>query len=323
MTLESGYLTGQLGAGGYHPTHRGMPRYIGQRMTPNFEKKEGLRFGPFVPAPYLPSVRLEKLNYDHFVIAAGAPCSVDSRGHLVPAGLKIALALGAGHGPVYSALDIQAGVRNAMGAVPTVGEFVVDSMIAATITIGKCIGVASYDVYMQLNSDPSNPGTYQFNNYNRQNSVALLTNYLLEFPTVGASGPKFPGMSVWAGAAKPGDLVTFDINSHFVAFSAPVVDDTTLASVKASVEAALEKQLDVIGVVTHIDSQWPKDLLDQVKTAYDPRLYSPVVSPDTGVFTDGSGLDQMPGSATDGVPHAIQYAGGNLNTAVVTFKLKL
>jgi hypothetical protein len=169
---------------------------------------------------------------------------------------------------------------------------------------------------MQLNSDPHNPGTYESHNYNRQNSFAILTNYLLEYPTVGASGPKFPGMATWKGAAKPGDFVTFDIDNHFVAFS-----PASLAGGDA--QDAFQAQSDILGVVTAIESQWPKQLLDQVKTAYDPRLYSPVVSPDTGVFTDGSGLDQMPGSATDGVPHAIHYAGGNLNTAVVTFKLKL
>jgi hypothetical protein len=317
MTLETGYLNGQLGAGGYSATHRGMPRFVGQRMTPNFEKKEGLRFGPFVPASYLPSVRTELENYDNFVISAGSPCSVDSNGFLVPAGYKIALALGAGHGPKYSAADVLAGVKNAQGAAAVAGAFVVDSLIAAGISTGNCIGVASYDVYMQLNSDPHNPGTYEYHNYNRQNSVSLLTNYLLEFPTEGVSGPKFAGMATWKGAAKAGDLVTFDINSKFVAYA-----PSAIASF-ADAEAALASQLDVVGIVTAIEKQWPKQLLDQVKTAYDPRLYSPVVSPDTGTFTDGSGLDQLPGSATDGVPHAVQYAGGNLNTAVVTFKLKL
>jgi hypothetical protein len=323
MTLESGYLNGQLGDGGYSAVHRGLPRYVGQRITPNFEKKEGERFGPFVPAPYLPSVRLEVLNYDHFVIGAGRPVALDSRGYAVPAGLKKALALGAGNGPKYKEADVLAGVRNAAGDLVVVDEYVVDSMIDESITIGSVIGVASYDVYMQLNSDPHNPATYRENNYNRQNSFAILTNYLLEFPTVGVSGAKFPGMAVWKGAAKAGDLVTFDIDSNFVKYVAPVVDDSTLASVKASVEAGFKAEHDILGVVTAIESQWPKQLLDQVKTAFDSRLYSPTVSPDTGEFTDGSGLDAMPGSATDGVPHAVQYAGGNLNTAVVTFKLKL
>lgn len=317
MTLETGYLDGQLGSGGYSATHRGVPRYVGQRTTPNFEKKEGERFGPFVPAAYLPSIRRESINFDQFVIAAGAPCAVDSNGYAVPAGLKKALALGAGNGPQYTSEDVLAGVKNAAGAPVTAGMYVVNSMISAGISVGAVIGVASYDVYMQLNSDPHNPGTYESHNYNRQNSFAILTNYLLEYPTVGASGPKFPGMATWKGAAKPGDLVTFDIDNHFVAFAAPQLTSFD------EVEAALKSREDIIGVVTAIESQWPKQLLDQVKTAYDPRLYSPVVSPDTGVFTDGSGLDQMPGSATDGVPHAIQYAGGNLNTAVVTFKLKL
>jgi hypothetical protein len=317
MSLETGYLTGQLGAGGYTATHRGMPRHVGERMTPNFEKKEGLRFGPFVPAPYLPSIRLEPMNWDQFVIAAGAPVATDSNGFAVPAGLKIALRLGAGNGPQYTQADVVAGVKNAAGAAVTVGMYVVDSMIAQSITVGHMVGVASYDVFQQLNSDPHNPGTYKFHNYNRQNSVALLTNYLLEFPTVGAGGVKFPGMTTWVGAAKPGDLVTYNINSKFVKFS-----PAQLTSFD-EVEVELEKRAEVVGIVTAVEKQWPKQLLDQVQTAFDPRLYSPVVNPENGQFTDGAGLDQMPGSATDGVPHLIQYAGGDLNTAVVTFKLKL
>lgn len=323
MTIETGYLTSQLGAGGYQATHRGTPRYVGQRTTPNFEKKEGLRFGPFVPAAYLPSQRLEPMDYLHFVITAGQPVALDSRGFAVPAGLKKALALGGNNGPQYTQADIMAGVKNAAGVVPAVGEYVITSMLTLDITIGAVIGVASYDVYMQLNSDPHNPGTYVEHNFNKQNSFSVLTNYLLEYPTVGAQGVKFPGMATWKGAAKPGDLVTFDINSNFVAFTAPALDDADSEVLATSVAAAFAAREDILGVVTAIEAQWPKQLLDQVKTAYDPRLYSPVVSPDTGVFTDGSGLDQMPGSATDGVPHAIQYAGGNLNTAVVTFKLKL
>lgn len=323
MSLETGYLTGQLGAGGYSASHRGLPRYVGQRTTPNFEKKEGERFGPFVPASYLPSQRLEPQNYDHFVITAGQPVALDSNGYAVPAGLKKALALGAGNGPKYTQADVLAGVKNAAGDAVEVDEYVVDSMIDESITVGAVVGVASYDVYMQLNSDPHNPATYRENNYNRQNSFAILTNYLLEFPTEGVSGVKFAGMAVWKGAAAPGDLVTYDINSRFVKYVAPVVDSTSLATVKTSTEALVKAEHEILGVVTAVESQWPKQLLDQVKTAYDPRLYSPVVSPDTGVFTDGSGLDAMPGSATDGVPHAIQYAGGTTSTAVVTFKLKL
>lgn len=323
MSLETGFLSGQLGAGGYQATHRGTPRYVGHRTTPNFEKKEGLRFGPFVPAAYLPSQRLEPMDYLHFVITAGQPVCLDSRGYAVPAGLKKAVAAGAGNGPQYTLEDVRAGVKNAAGAPVTVGMYVVDSMIAQSISVGAVIGVASYDVYQQLNSDPHNPGTYKEHNFNKQNSFSVLTTYLLEYPTVGALGPAFPGMATFKGAVKPGDLVTFDIDSHFVAYAAPSLDDTDATTLADSVAATFAAQSDILGVVTAIESEWPKQLLDLVKTAYDPRLYSPVVSPDTGVFTDGSGLDQMPGSATDGVPHAIQYAGGNLNTSVVTFKLKL
>lgn len=397
--MNDGFLTGQLGTGGYNATHRGMPRYVPQRITPNFEKKEGLRFGPFAPAPFLPSVRLEVLNYDQIVISAGSPVAQLNTGYIVPAGYKLILAAGAGQGPVYTQEDAIAGIKNAMGVPVTPGEFVVDAMIAAGLSVGFCIGVASYDVFMQLNSDPHNPATYKYHNYNRQNSVAVLTNYLLEFPveplkrtahvktlTLGStvtkvtldhstvvpasvhvvvnggrvedftfsngtgaggldeinialvSGDKivvtylfeesfyktpYAGMATWRGPAVPGALVTFNADSKFVMFSPGEVDDTDLASVKASVEAAILKEHEVIGLITDVDTAWPKQLLNQVKTAYDPRLYSGIINPQTGMFQDGNGLDQMPGSATDGVPHAIQYAGGDLKTGMVTFKLKL
>ena len=396
--INDGFLTGQLGTGGYNATHRGMPRHVAQRVTPNFEKKEGQRFGPFVPAPFLPSLRLEVLNWDHFVITAGSPVATLDNGYLVPAGYKHIVAAGKNQGPVYKEEDVIAGVKNALGAPAVIGEYVVNSIIDAGLTVGQCIGVASYDIFMQLNGDPHNPATYKFHNYNRQNSAAVLTNYLLEFPveplkrtahvkkfTAGsaasvvaldhgsvvpesvhvvvnngrvegftfsnASGSAndqlglavaagdqvvitylfeetfyqtpYAGMTTWRGAAVPGALVTFNADSKFVMYTPGEVDDSDLASVKASVEAAIKKEREVVGVITEVDAKWPKQLLNFVKTPFDPRLYSGIINPQTGMFTDGSGLDRMPGSATDGVPHAIHYAGGDLKTGMVTFKLKL
>jgi hypothetical protein len=390
---SEGSLYGNLGDGGYKATHKGLPRHLAQRVTPNFEKKEGERFGNYRPAPYLPSVRTEEHNWDQFVIAAGSPVALDSRGFGVPAGYKLVLAGGAGQGPQYSQADAIAGVKNAAGVPVTPGEFVVNSMIAQSIKVGNCLGVASYDVFMQLNSDPHNPASYQYHNYNRQTGFSILTNYLLEFPieplkrlahtqvivatagqtaftvahaplsnhiailngkdrvvdfTVAGSvvtlaagvaagaeitisflyesaayGTPFPGMTTFRGDAKFEGLVTFNAESKFVMYTAPNLDEATLASLAASVEAALDSQHNIVGVITNVDKVWPKQLLDQVVTAYDERLYSPIINPETGLFTDGSGLDKMPGSANGGVPHMIQYAGGDNKTGVVTFKLKL
>lgn len=398
--MYDGHYYGTLGDGGYKATHRGAPRHVSQRITPNFEKKEGLRFGLFQPAKYLPSVRLEVLNHDHFVIAAGSPCALDSNGFAVPAGYRLILAAGAGQGPQYTEADRIAGTLNASGVLVSAGEYVVDSMLAEGIEIGRCIGVASYDVYQNLNDDVHNPGTYKYHNYNKQNGFSILTTYLLEFPveplkrsagqvTIASAGSAlttvdllhdsvvrvvevkvnkdrvadftlnkgagaggvdrvdglsieagdeveinyvyeeafysspFSGMTTWRGDAKTHGLVTYNAESKFVLYQESALDDSDLASLAASVDAKLDERLDIVGIVTDFDNKFPKQVLDQVQTAYDTRLHSPIVDPETGLYTDGTGLDKMPGSATDGVPHSIQYAGGDLQTGVVTFKLRL
>lgn len=98
-------------------------------------------------------------------------------------------------------------------------------------------------------------------------------------------------VSVFASATgnlQPGDFVKCDANSNFV------------------VAASTVNFQDVIGQVLERDAGYPKDALDRVRTAFSPPI-----------GTDGSGglpgslgqLDQMPGSATGGMPANISYAG--------------
>jgi hypothetical protein len=98
-------------------------------------------------------------------------------------------------------------------------------------------------------------------------------------------------LSVFASATgnlQPGDFVKCDANSNFV------------------VAASNVNFQDVIGQVLERDAGYPKDALDRVRTAFNPAI-----------GTDGSGglpgslgqLDQMPGSATGGMPANISYAG--------------
>lgn len=393
--MNDGFLYNGLGDGGYTATHRGAPHQIAKRVTPNIEKKEGERFGPFVPAPFLPSIRLEPMDHLFFVIPAGAPCSVIDTGFAVPSGYKKLIANGKGQGPQYNINDVTAGVKNAMKAYAAVDEYVVDAMIDAGFTVGNCIGIASYDVFMQLNSDPHNPATYVYHNFNKQNSFAILTNYLLEFPieplkrtahtfsitmsadatelelahnsvvghhvAVTVNGARvedftfvegtpdkisivlkngdivkvsylfeedfyatpFPGMTTWIGNASMTGLVTFNEDSKFVIYEAPAIDGTDAGTIEETVTAAIAAEQDIVGIVTKVDTDFPKQMLNLVKTAYDGRLNTAIINPETGEYTDGTGLDRMPGSATDGVPHMIQYAGGDNKTGVVTFKLKL
>lgn len=397
----SGNIYGQLGDGGYTAIHRGTPRYVPERMVPNFEKNEGLRFGNYRPAMFLPSLRLDLLEHTHIVIAAGSPVVIDNMGFILPAGYKHIMAAGKGQGPQYTEQDRIAGVKNAQGNPVVAGEFVVDAMIDGQVKLSKVLGVASYDGKLNLNGDVHNPATYQYNNYNVQNGVAVLTNYVLEFPIeplkrsghtveltaaggetaidlgkdtvlehhvfikknkdrvvdytfskgTGAAGvdqviladalaagdelkitmlfeenfyqTPFAGMTTWRGEATTEMLVTFDADSKFVAYVPAAIGDTSLGDESANIAAALDKQLDILGQVTLVDKNWPKQMLDKVVTMYDDRLYSPIINPETGEFQDGTGLDKLPGSANGGVPHSIAYAGGDVKTGVVQFKLRL
>jgi len=400
--LNDGYYYGDMGAGGYSAVHRGgQPRYKRfHRITPNFEHKEGLRHGPFLPAPYLSGMRLDEVFHDWYVIAAGCPVVLLDDGFVVPAGFKKLIEAGnTGVGPQYTQADLVDGVKDAEGNVPAVGDYVIDSILAAGLGAGRVIGVASYDVFRQLNSDVHNPASYERHNYNRQNGVAVLTTYVLEFPIeplkrsevelkhtaggaeatldlghaevlehhvtitvnkdrvvdftlaagAGAGGvdqlqglslvaddevvvkytyqeafydAPFAGLQTVRGDVKVSDLITFDENSKFVKFSATAIGDTSVGDESANIAAAIKEQGDILGHVTAVDYKFPKQMLDKVKSAYDERLYSPIINPETGE-KEFSGLDKTQGSATDGVPHMIQYAGGDLKTGIVRFHLHL
>lgn len=396
----SDYFNPNFPIGGYQAVHKGRSDLYGH-VTPNFEIKEGMRFGQFYPAAYLPISRYEPVFQDRIVMGAGKPVALDSNGALVPAGLRLALALGAGNGPQYSADDVAMGVKNAQGNNVAAGDYVVDSMIAAGISVGACMGVASYDVYMLSGADPTNPATYKFHNYNRQTGVAVLTDYLLEFPIepfkridvvqteaitadtnsidlghatvvqhsikvkvngardvdftfadgAGAGGvdqinwvaadhlkngdsveisyyyeetgtydAPFKGIASFRGSVKPGDFVTFDENSAWVAYSPAAIGDTSLGNESANISAAIAKTLDIVGQVTLVDYEFPKQFLDRVKTAHDDRLQGPIKDGRTGEI---SKLDKMPGSATDGAPHNVHYAGGDVKSGIVRFNMNI
>ena len=394
------------GNGGYKALHKGNRDLYGE-WTPNFEISEGMRFGQFHPAPYLPSVRYERVFQDRYVIGAGTPVALDSDGWLVPAGFRKLLALGAGNGPQYTSDDVAMGVLNAQGVAVTAGEYVIDSLIAATKTVGRCFGVTSYDAYMLSGSDPSNPATYKHHNYSRQNGIAVLTDYLLEYPLerflqvehkievaslgadsdtfdlahttvldytlevrvngrrdvdfvfgdgAGAGGvdqldwsafsggsgdhlktgdkleicyryedagnyeAPFGGIATFRGSVKPGDFVTYDENSRFVAYSAGAIGDTSAGDESANISAALDASLDILGTVVLVDDKFPKQFLDRVKTAHDKRLQGAIQDGRTGEI---SKLDRQPGSANDGAPHNIWYAGGDVKSSIVRFNMNI
>jgi hypothetical protein len=97
----------------------------------------------------------------------------------------------------------------------------------------------------------------------------------------------------------PGDFLITDTNSNLVRAAPGSVNS-----------------LAVIGQVLAIDSSFPKDYLDRVRTAYDPALRTnssgTMSNAVAGSASVGLGqMDQMSGSATDGIPTLITYAGGS------------
>jgi hypothetical protein len=108
------------------------------------------------------------------------------------------------------------------------------------------------------------------------------------------------------GDLKPGDLVRADADSNFV--KAQVIIDTDVETVTSEdpetslssdelaglLNLCAKRQDEIIGQVLDSDTH-PKDYMDRVRTAW-PQLGT---------------LDQMPGSASAGLPAQLTYAGGS------------
>ncbi len=104
------------------------------------------------------------------------------------------------------------------------------------------------------------------------------------------------------GDLKPGDFVKCGANSNYVVATASTGSGSNSG----------DPFQDIIGQVLDRDSGYPKDMLDRVRTAYNPALNTL----GTGGLPGSLGqLDQMPGSANGGYPDTIHYAGAS-NTIV-------
>jgi len=96
------------------------------------------------------------------------------------------------------------------------------------------------------------------------------------------------------GNLKPGDFVKCDANSNYVVAA---VDDPFQ---------------DVVGQVLERDASFPRDAMDRVRTAFAPAIGTNAAGALPGYLGQ---LDQMPGSATGGMPADISYTGA-ANTIV-------
>ena len=126
-----------------------------------------------------------------------------------------------------------------------------------------------------------------------QHQIAVLCDYYVELPRQDDKTlAGFDGIAMFyeasLGTIRPGDFLTFDEGSDMVKWTFGT----------DFFEA-------VLGQIWKVDTAFPKDYLERVRTAY-----------------QGLGdLDKMPGSASGGLPDNITYAGGTAAKGVVRINL--
>lgn len=296
--------------------------------TPNVEKSQGTRPSQhYMPASYLPLVRYDNKLDDYKVISLGKVISADSKNYVVPAGLAIDIEYAiansgdltdkadfitetANFGSVYSDTDVTAGVLNALGDVVTAAEPVVASFFTAyeaagvqLTFVGDALGIAPYDIWRQNGAgygtdyEAGNPASYNYTNWNPQQGLSILTRYFIELPVVSdASDVIYPGLAVFEGTPAIGGLVSYNNESNFVMQAAiSDVGAVLVADINAMIAEVNANNGRVLGKVYFVDDHFPKDYLEYVRTW------------DAGAGATGTA--NVPGSATNGLPDALSYAG--------------
>jgi hypothetical protein len=295
--------------------------------TPNFEVSEGVRPAQhYAVADYLPLKRFDKRNLEYKVISKGKVLSVDSNNFIVPAGLAIdietAIGLGndawkaanlAAYKNVYSSVDVAEGVKNFAGQPVTAGEPVIksffsgatDSALGTQINfVLSPVGLAQYDAFRQ-NGAGYGPGysagslsDTRYQNFSLQQGIAILTRYFIELPVVNdSSSVLFPGLAVYVGTPKVGNLVTFDADSNFITVpTLSPVNTATAEDINNVINYFSKLHGRVLGKILFVDDKWPKDYLEYVKT-WNPKT------------TTSSGINVPPGNATQGLPDMLTFAG--------------
>ena len=161
------------------------------------------------PAQYLPVIRRDNYLEDWVVIEAGRIVSIDPSGDLV-------LCNGGAAGTLtYTANDVGLTVN-----VDANGHdvYVLTADIGAStdsVAGNKPVGIAPYDYYQNLAVDFGQTGNTKYTNYQIQNKVAILCDYMIEVPVLTTSDA--------SGAIGVGDLVSSDANGRFIRW----IDGTT------------------------------------------------------------------------------------------------
>ena len=179
------------------------------------------------PAQYLPVQYQDNYLNDWVVIPAGRIVSIDASGFLVPANGGAAQSLEYSSNDVGVTVDIDG---NGHDTYVTSGSTGYNSASTTKISGNKPIGVAPYDYYQNINQgfDSATPvGLTKYTNYQIQDKVAVLCDYLIEVPvktsyTMPNGGTE--GGTDASGTVNAGDLVQSDANGEYVKWTNGVHD---------------------------------------------------------------------------------------------------
>jgi hypothetical protein len=219
------------------------------------------------------------------------------------------------------------------------GSFVVTKNGIKLRSKGSALVAGDEDIYYFLDVS-TNPDSVKVRG--NENDTFLIDFLYTKSPNV--YNAPYSTLGVFRGSAVCGTMVTYDDQGKFVPhsnFSYAAVGNGKLtdglhnevnfasaspgdsaaelgAELVAVMNAMKDKQDEVVGQIIRVDSDFPKDYLERVRTSYDPILNGVVIDPDTG---EERTLDRMPGTATGGLPANVYLAGGDAGTGVVSINL--
>ena len=155
------------------------------------------------PAQYLPVVREDNYLEDWVVIPAGRIVAVDPSGDLVLANGGQAGTLTYAANDVGITVDIDDAGHDTYIVTADIGAS------TASVAGNRPIGVAPYDYYQNLsNGRFGGTGANKYTNYQIQDKVAVLCDYLIEVPVLSTSDA--------SGVIANGDLVSSNATGQFI-----------------------------------------------------------------------------------------------------------
>lgn len=269
--------------------------------------------GRFIVAPYLPLLRYNEEKHTDVVISSGKVLAMDSKGQIVPAGLRLeaaayatALATSVAAADAqalvrYSAYDVSKGVLNFKNVLVTAGEPVVKSFFTGTTqdnTISYYVGVGQYDIFRHAGGDNLSPTSLRDINFNIQPVISFLSDYHMQYPVVKdlATIRTAPLAGIAAvvsakAAITFGTFITYDRESNFV----PCDDLYGFGTVA---------QEAIVGQVTGL-RVYKDPVTDAVVGNH--NLLDRVVAPNAAT---ASVLNQVPSSTNEGMGTYLTYSNG-------------